>query len=154
MYGKILEHQQTAGVIKLVFGSMLTMMPALSYGCLQSYFTIGVPKLMKPNQTGILLDLHQMYLISRVLCIWIIPSTGPNDIICSFPESIEWSDWRIPLWIDGRQVWKKEESDSIQHSSDPVSLLCLLLPLLLEPCCCLRNIKSFLQHCPGRDLQY
>ena len=54
MDGKILEHQQTAGVIKLVFGSMLTMMPALSYGCLQSYFTIGVPKLMKPNQTGIL----------------------------------------------------------------------------------------------------
>ena len=54
MDGKILEHQQTAGVIKLVFGSMLTMMPALSYGCLRSYFTIGVPKLMKPNQTGIL----------------------------------------------------------------------------------------------------
>ena len=71
MDGKILEHQQTAGVIKLVFGSMSTMMPALSYGCLQSYFTIGVPKLMKPNQTGILLDLHQMSWISssRVLCI-------------------------------------------------------------------------------------
>ena len=67
MAGNILEHQQTAGVIKMMFGSMVTMLPYLSYGCIQSYFTTGLPKLMKPNQTGILLDLHQMSWISKSL---------------------------------------------------------------------------------------
>ena len=67
MDGAMLSHQQRAGVTKLVLGSVLAMLPCLSYGCLQSYFTIGLPKLMEPSQTGILLDLHQISWISRAL---------------------------------------------------------------------------------------
>ena len=67
MGGNILEHQQTAGVIKMMFGSMVTMLLNFSYGCIQSYFTTGLPKLMKANQMGILLDLYQMSWISRCL---------------------------------------------------------------------------------------
>ena len=74
MEGSLLAHQQTAGVTKLIFGSFLAILPTLSRGCVLSFATIGLPKMMEPNKTGILLDIHQISWISRlnhvlVLCI-------------------------------------------------------------------------------------
>ena len=66
MGGTLLDHQQTAGVAKLIFGSFLAILPTLSRGCVLSFATIGLPKMMKPNKTGILLDIHQISWISRL----------------------------------------------------------------------------------------
>ena len=61
----MLVHQAGAGVSRLVQGAGLAMLPVLTYGCLQSYMTIGLPQLLQPNQTGILIDLHKMSWISK-----------------------------------------------------------------------------------------
>ena len=63
--GSMLVHQAGAGVSRLVQGAGLAMLPVLTYGCLQSYMTIGLPQLLQPNQTGILIDLHKMSWISK-----------------------------------------------------------------------------------------
>ena len=63
--GSMLAHQAGAGVSRLVQGAGLAMLPVLTYGCLQSYMTIGLPQLLQPNQTGILIDLHKMSWISK-----------------------------------------------------------------------------------------
>ena len=66
MEGTLLAHQQTASVTKLIFGSFLTMLPTLSYGCVLSFATCGLPKMMELNKTGILLDIHQISWISEL----------------------------------------------------------------------------------------
>ena len=60
-----MAHQEGAGVSRLVQGAGLAMLPVLTYGCLQSYMTIGLPQLLEPNQTGILINLHKMSWISK-----------------------------------------------------------------------------------------
>ena len=62
--GTILAHQETAGVSKMILGSVLTMLPVLTFGTLQSYLTMGLPQLLDTNDTGILLDLNKMSWIS------------------------------------------------------------------------------------------
>ena len=73
MGGTLLDHQQTAGVAKLIFGSFLAILPTLSRGCVLSFATIGLPKMMKPNKTGILLDIHQISWISKLDYYDIVP---------------------------------------------------------------------------------
>ena len=62
---QMLDHQKTARVGRLALSSVLTMLPVLTYGALQSYLTIGLPQLLEQNPTGILLDLNKMSWISK-----------------------------------------------------------------------------------------
>ena len=62
--GTILAHQETAGISNMILGSVLTMLPVLTFGTLQSYLTMGLPQLLDTNDTGILLDLNKMSWIS------------------------------------------------------------------------------------------
>ena len=66
MVESLLAHQQTAGVVRLILSSLLTMMPAFSKGCIISFATSGLPKMMEPNKTGISLDIHQISWISKI----------------------------------------------------------------------------------------
>ena len=61
---QMLDHQKTARVGRLVLSSVLTMLPVLTYGALQSYLTIGLPQLLEQNPTGIIIDLNKMSWIS------------------------------------------------------------------------------------------
>ena len=63
----ILDHQKTAEVRGMLLSSVLTMLPVLTYGALQSYLTIGLPQLLEENQTGILLDINKLSWISMIL---------------------------------------------------------------------------------------
>ena len=67
MESVILDHQKTAEVRGMLLSSVLTMLPVLTYGALQSYLTIGLPQLLEENQTGILLDINKMSWISMIL---------------------------------------------------------------------------------------
>ena len=150
----ILEHQQTAGVIKMMAGSMVTMLPYLSYGCIQSYFTTGLPKLMKANQMGILLDLYQMSWISMCLSYsWTFKLKFKNDsALPRFHGSTEPSFGHLFLWLLIRQNWEKEESHSCQHPHAHVSFLCLLLHFIPQPGYCSGFVYLFLQHGTGEYL--
>ena len=81
--GLLLAHQETAGVARMLLGSVLTMLPVLTYGAMQAgqgrgghcelvschdvqaYLTIGLPQLLEPNMTGITIDLNKMSWISE-----------------------------------------------------------------------------------------
>ena len=67
MESVILDHQKTAEVRGMLLSSVLTMLPVLTYGALQSYLTIGLPQLLEQNETGILLDIIKMSWISMIL---------------------------------------------------------------------------------------
>ena len=60
----MLDHQKTAEVRHMVLSAVLTMLPVLTYGALQSYLTIGLPQLLEQNPTGIIIDLNKMSWIS------------------------------------------------------------------------------------------
>ena len=66
MVASLLVHQQTAGVVRLLLCSLLTMLTSFSRGCIISFSTCGLPKMMEPNKTGILLDIHQISWISKL----------------------------------------------------------------------------------------
>merc|ERR1719225_327819 len=57
---QIILCQKSASVITMVYSSILCMLPMLTYGTVSAYLTIGLPKLLEPNGTGIIIDLHQM----------------------------------------------------------------------------------------------
>ena len=63
----MLDHQKTAELRGMLLSSVLTMLPVLTYGALQSYLTIGLPQLLEENETGILLDIIKMSWISMIL---------------------------------------------------------------------------------------
>ena len=67
MESVILDHQKTAEMRGMLLSSVLTMLPVLTYGALQSYLTIGLPQLLEENQTGILLDINKLSWISMIL---------------------------------------------------------------------------------------
>ena len=69
---RMLDHQRTASVGHLVLSSLLTMLPVLTYGALQSYLTIGLPQLLEQNPTGILLDLNKMSWISKKFFVLVV----------------------------------------------------------------------------------
>ena len=43
----------------------VTMLPVLTYGCVSSFLTIALPKLLTPNPTGIILDVYQVSWICK-----------------------------------------------------------------------------------------
>ena len=80
----ILIHQKSAEVINMILGSLVTMLPYVSFGTLSAYLTIGdtnqnrshqrktfqylgLPQLLEPNDTGIIIDLHQISWICKIL---------------------------------------------------------------------------------------
>ena len=60
----MLDLQETAEVWHMALSAVLTMLPVLTYGALQSYLTIGLPQLLEQNPTGIIIDLNKMSWIS------------------------------------------------------------------------------------------
>ena len=67
---RMLGHQKTADVRRMVLSAVLTMLPVLTYGALQAYLTIGLPQLLEENPTGILLDLNKMSWISMQFVLY------------------------------------------------------------------------------------
>ena len=65
--GKILSHQQSAGVVKMWLCSLLAMLPFLTSGFYFAYSSMGLPQMLEPNGSGILLDIHQLSWISEYL---------------------------------------------------------------------------------------
>ena len=77
----ILIHQKSAEVINMMLGSVVTMLPFVTFGTLSAYLTIGdsnlcatlkkcfqslgLPQLLEPNGTGIIIDLHQISWICK-----------------------------------------------------------------------------------------
>ena len=52
------------------------MLPILTFGTVSAYQTIGLPKLLQPNGTGIIIDIHQMsWLCKNVINIYSLGST-------------------------------------------------------------------------------
>lgn len=56
----ILIHQKTAGVVRMLLSSMIIMLPYMSFGTLSAFLTSGLPRLLIPNETGIILDVYQI----------------------------------------------------------------------------------------------
>ena len=44
----------------MILGSMLTMLPVLTFGTLSAFLTVGLPQLLEPNGTGIMIDIYQL----------------------------------------------------------------------------------------------
>ena len=63
--GQILSHQQSAGVLKMWLCSLLAMLPFLTSGFYFAYSSMGLPQMLEPNGSGILLDIHQLSWISE-----------------------------------------------------------------------------------------
>ena len=63
--GKILVHQKSAGLINMWLVSILAMLPFLTSGFNYAYSSMGLPQMLEPNGSGILLDIYQMSWISR-----------------------------------------------------------------------------------------
>ena len=63
--GKMLSHQQSAGVVKMWLCSLLAMLPFLTSGFYFAYSSMGLPQMLEPNGSGILLDIHQLSWISE-----------------------------------------------------------------------------------------
>ena len=45
---------------RLMFTSALVMLPVLTHGTVSAFLTIALPKLQKPNPTGLIIDLYQV----------------------------------------------------------------------------------------------
>ena len=56
----MLTVQREASVVRLLVSSGMVMLPVLTHGTLSAFLTIALPKLQKPNPTGILVDLYQV----------------------------------------------------------------------------------------------
>ena len=129
--GKILTHQQSAGVLRMWLCSLLAMLPFTSSGCIWSYLSMGLPQLLEPNGYGFLLDIHQLSWICRcyislsihLYTYYIIMIFSGYNILCGNPRAFS-----PRIFI--RKVWKKEDVGGGQHSSDHHLLLVLLLQLI------------------------
>ena len=56
----ILIHQKTAGLVRMLLSSVIIMLPYMSFGTLSAFLTGGLPQLLVPNDTGILVDVYQI----------------------------------------------------------------------------------------------
>ena len=68
----ILLYQRTASVLRMGIPSLLSMLPVLTYGTVSAFQTIGLPKLLEPNGTGIIIDIHQMSWLCKNISQWFI----------------------------------------------------------------------------------
>ena len=46
--------------VRLMLTSALVMLPVLTHGTVSAFLTIALPKLQKPNPTGLIIDLYQV----------------------------------------------------------------------------------------------
>ena len=66
----MLNHQKTARTVRLWLSSALIWLTALSWGVIQAYLAVGLPKLLEKNATGIILDMNKMAWISKYGNFW------------------------------------------------------------------------------------
>ena len=62
----ILSDQRDARLGRMLVTMSVTMLPVLTYGCVSSFLTIALPKLLTPNPTGIILDVYQVSWICKL----------------------------------------------------------------------------------------
>ena len=63
--GRILCHQQSAGVARMWLGSVLAMLPFVTTGFTYAYSNLGLPQMLEPNGAGILIDIHELSWIGK-----------------------------------------------------------------------------------------
>ena len=64
--GRILSHQQSAGVTRMWLGSVLAMLPFITSGFTYAYSNLGLPQMLEPNNgAGILIDIHELSWIGK-----------------------------------------------------------------------------------------
>ena len=56
----ICDHYRAHSVDRLMLTSALVMLPVLTHGTVSAFLTIALPKLQKPNPTGLMIDLYQV----------------------------------------------------------------------------------------------
>ena len=56
----MLTVQKEASLWRLMMSSALVMLPVLTHGTVSAFLTIALPKLQKPNPTGMVIDLYQV----------------------------------------------------------------------------------------------
>ena len=56
----MLTVQKEASLWRLMISSAMVMLPVLTHGTVSAFLTIALPKLQKPNPTGIVIDLYQV----------------------------------------------------------------------------------------------
>ena len=56
----VLTVQKEASLWRLMISSAMVMLPVLTHGTVSAFLTIALPKLQKPNPTGIVIDLYQV----------------------------------------------------------------------------------------------
>ena len=63
--GRILCHQQSAGVARMWLGAVLAMLPFVTTGFTYAYSNLGLPQMLEPNGAGILIDIHELSWIGK-----------------------------------------------------------------------------------------
>ena len=61
----ILSDQRDARLGRMLVTMAVTLLPVLTYGCVSSFLTITLPKLLTSNPTGIILDVYQVSWICK-----------------------------------------------------------------------------------------
>ena len=54
---------------RLMLTSALVMLPVLTHGTVSAFLTIALPKLQKPNPTGLIIDLYQVSWLGKTSTI-------------------------------------------------------------------------------------
>jgi len=76
----MLHHQEAAQTSKLYLASFLTTLPGFTFGSLLAFAAAGVPQLMSPNSTGILIDIYQVS--------WIVTIIQPTRMFGSLTTTV------------------------------------------------------------------
>ena len=63
----MLTVQKEASLWKLMMSSAMVMLPVLTHGTVSAFLTIALPKLQKPNPTGIIIDLYEVSWLGKRL---------------------------------------------------------------------------------------
>ena len=62
----MLTVQKEASLWRLMISSAMVMLPVLTHGTVSAFLTIALPKLQKPNPTGIIIDLYEVSWLGEI----------------------------------------------------------------------------------------
>ena len=62
----MLTVQKEASLWRLMMSSAMVMLPVLTHGTVSAFLTIALPKLQKPNPTGIVIDLYEVSWLGKI----------------------------------------------------------------------------------------